>query len=127
MTWPVLICGEDLSSIQSLQALVESEGFSVDASMHPSQVVGPCLRGRYKLAIVALGEEDESSEDERLELIRLIHEINPRLPVVVVSGPESLQIEREIRSLGIFYLLTTPLSRRELRDVLRCALGRRER
>ncbi|HSR51361.1 MAG TPA: hypothetical protein VLV83_11070 [Acidobacteriota bacterium] len=121
MSPAVLICGEDFSSVQSLHVLVESQGYTADASSHPSEIVKLCLRNRYKLGIVALGSVAAEDNSGR-EMVRLLHEVDPSLPVAAVSDPESLQDERELRSLGIFYLLTTPLSRKELGDVVRCAL-----
>lgn len=122
----VLICGDDPLSLQSLEALLREGGFRPSACTHLSAAVQPCLRGDCRLAIVALGYPDAAHMENRYEPIRLIREICPELPVVVVSDPEDLEAERELRSLGIFYLLTTPLSTAELSDVVRCAMRKRQ-
>jgi DNA-binding response OmpR family regulator len=120
----ILICGEDPVALRALEALLQAAGFPADRFSHLSRAVTPCLRGSYKLAIVALGSAAFPRTQERLELIRVMREISPKLPLVVVSDPESLEIERELRSLGIFYLLTMPLSPKELKDVVQCALNK---
>ncbi len=121
----VVICGSDPVALRSLEALVRAEGFKCSTFSHLSETLQRCQRGQCKLAIVSLDYPARVESGGRLEPVRVIRQICPDLPVVVVSDPEELEEERQLRSLGIFYLQTTPVSARELSDVVRCAIRKR--
>lgn len=55
-----------------------------------------------------------------------INQIDPLLPVIVLSASDFLELQRRIRSWKIFYCLVGPLDGEETRGVLRAALRRTE-
>ncbi|HUV13700.1 MAG TPA: hypothetical protein VMY18_08645 [Acidobacteriota bacterium] len=120
-----LICGEDPVSLRFLEAMLEAEGFKVEAYSHVSRAVLPCLRRRYRMAIISLEHFEWAESEEKLEILRIIRGIDPLMPLVVICEQESLEVERRLREEGIFYFLTRPVSVRELREVVQCAIMKR--
>ena len=118
----VLICGEDPVSLRFLEAMLEAEGFKVETHSHVSRAVLPCLRRRYRMAIISLEHFEWAQSEEKLESLRIIRGIDPLMPLVVICEQESLEVERKLREEGIFYFLTRPVSVRELREVVECAI-----
>lgn len=66
-----------------------------------------------------------AESDEKLESLRIIRGIDPLMPLVVICAQECLEVERRLREEGIFYFLTRPVSVRELREVVECAIRSR--
>lgn len=122
-----LICGDDPVSLQFLEAMLKADDYKVEALTHVSEAVRSCLRRRYRLIIFSLTQFDWRETDERLESLRVIREIAPMIPLIVVSDQESLQLERKLRAEGIFYFLTGPVSAQELRAVVDCAINKQKR
>jgi DNA-binding NtrC family response regulator len=121
------ICCEDPVSLQFLEAMLRSSGFTVEAFSHVSEAIHPCLRRRYKVAILWLGYFEGPSVEEKLETLRVIRQIDPLIPRVVICDQQSLQIERRLRAEGIFYFVTKPVSAHELCDAVSCALSKCEK
>ena len=121
----VLICDTDPGSLQVLEAVLKAEGCQVESFSHLSEAVVPCLRRKYKVAVLSLGHRDWLETEDRLEPLRIIRKLDPDIPLVVVSDQEDLETERKLRTIGIFYLLTRPVSFEELRAVVRSAIDKR--
>ena len=122
----VLICGKDPTEIGVLEQLLYVAGVESESLSKMSHIVNSCLRGNHSLVLISLRYGGWEGAEERLEVVRVLHEICPDLPIVVVSDPEDLDTERQLRSLGIFYLLTRPVSVNELKDVVECAMRRQQ-
>lgn len=101
--------------------------------------MGPVLWGEHQVAIVprvadavrlllltrydAVVLDMDEERQERLEALPVISRLNPRLPILAVSGKPSVEAESTIRSAGTFCLLPRPLARGELERHLAAALG----
>ena len=124
----VLISGEDPGSLRFLEALLKAGGFEVESFPQLSKAVVPCLRRKYKMALISISHKGGSEEAEAmLEPLRMMHELDPGLPLVVVCDQESLEMERKLRGVGIFYLLMEPFSSEELRAVVDSAISKHSR
>ena len=77
------------------------------------------------MAIISLEHFEWAQSEEKLESLRIIRGIDPLMPLVVICEQESLEVERKLREEGIFYFLTRPVSVRELREVVECAIKKR--
>jgi len=58
-----------------------------------------------------------------LEALPIVNQIDPSLPVIIVADDETLETERAVRRLKIFYYLVKPVDFRELRDAIRQAVS----
>ncbi len=124
----VLISDEDPGSLRFIEALLKAGGFEVESFSQLSEAVAPCLRRKYKMALISISHKGGSEEVEAmLEPLRMMHELDPDMPLVVVCDQESLEMERKLREAGIFYLLTKPFSSRELRAVVESAISKHNR
>ena len=56
------------------------------------------------------------------QTIEKVRAIDPDMPILVMTGDETLGTEREIRHLGVFYYFIKPLEIGEIRQVLFRAL-----
>ena len=81
----VLICDTDPGSLQVLEAILKAEGCQVESFSHLSEAVVPCLRRKYKVAVLSLSYRDCLETEERLEPLRVMRKLDPDMPLVVVS------------------------------------------
>jgi len=56
------------------------------------------------------------------ETISLLKRINPSLPIIVITGNTSLDVERKTRDKGIFYYFTKPFDMEEMKKVVKLAI-----
>ena len=119
-----LIYSEDAVSGSFLAGLLTAEGLEVETISHFSEAIAPCLQRRYRMAILSLDPAGWPPREQRLEVVRVLRQIDPDLPLIVVCDEEGLEMERKLRSAGIFYILTRPLSRLELLAVVKCAIDK---
>lgn len=117
----VLVCAGDSGPRRLLEAALTGEGLTVEAFSCVSEAAAPCLRRKYKVAVICL----ERIETETwIEPLRILRQIDPFMPLVVLCKLGDLEMERKLRSAGIFYLLSRPLATDELRAVVKCAIGK---
>lgn len=123
-----LICGEDAAAAQFLAAVLESRGFSVETVPHVSQAIPACLRGEYKMAVVSLDRRAwPSCSGELFEPFRVLHQVAPSMPLVVVCEEGGLEVESRLREEGVFYFLTKPFAAGELSAAVECAIRKSEK
>ena len=124
----VLINDQDPGSLRSMEALLKAEGFEVESFSKLSKAVAPCLRRKYKMALISISHKGGSEEAEaKLESLRMMRELDSEMPLVVICDQESLEMERKLRAVGIFYMLTKPFSSEELRAVIESAISKHNR
>ena len=61
-----------------------------------------------------------------VQVLSMVKNLDPDLPVIVITGDSSIDLERKIRSLGVFYYLIKPFKMEELREVISSAIRLRE-
>ncbi len=124
----VLISDEEPGSLRSMEALLKADGFEVESFSQLSKAVVPCLRRKFKTALISISHKGGSEEAEaKLESLRMMRELDSEMPLVVICDQESLEMERKLRAVGIFYLLTKPFSSEELRAVVESAISKHNR
>ena len=118
------IYAEDAAAGSLLAGLLIAEGFEVETISHFSEAIAPCLQRSYRTAILSLDHARWPPRKQRLEVVRVLRQIDPDLPLIVICDEEGLEMERELREAGIFYFLTRPLSPVELLAVVKCAIDK---
>lgn len=122
-----LIYAEEADSRRYLATLLTSKDLKVKVAEHFSEIVGPCLERKCRMVIFVLGPGGVPEEVERFQVLRILQQIDADLPVVVICDEEGLEMERELRSAGIFYFLSRPFSGDELLGAVRCAIEKSQR
>ena len=117
----VLICERDHSVAQSWAELLAADGHTVSVVEPVKVAVEGALSEPCGMVVVTVSPGD----DEGLELIPAVHEVDQKMPVVVVGETESLELEREARIRKVFYYLVQPVEPDELKAVVGRALGTR--
>ena len=110
----ILLIEDDTSLAANLQEVLEGEGFRISH----------CTRGDEGLRRAGSEECDVVLTDLRLpglgglELVRQLHELQPRLPVVLMTAHGTIDTAIEATKFGAYDYLPKPLEPQRLREVL---------
>lgn len=56
------------------------------------------------------------------ETISIVKRIHPGLPIIVITGDESSEMEKKMRAQGVFYYFVKPFKMEKMKEVIRAAL-----
>jgi len=114
----ILIADDDRFARDFLRKVLGEENCEIQVVESGSEVIRRLLRQKFNLLFldIYMGGMDG------LEAIPLIKEIDPDLPIVVVTGDLSTQTKNKIQALGIFDYLTKPLNPLEVKNIIKIAL-----
>jgi len=56
------------------------------------------------------------------ETISVVKRIRPHLPIIVITGDESSEMERKIRAQGVFYYFVKPFNMEKMKEITKAAL-----
>jgi DNA-binding NtrC family response regulator len=113
----VLIGSSSAQEAEALGQLLSQEGYQIDLAVRPFQAMEKLMTTNFQAAILMLQAEDRSW----IEFIPVFNSLLPRLPLIIVAEPESLETERLVRQGRIFYYLLKPVDMVEIKAVLRDA------
>jgi len=116
----VLIGCSSAPEAEALGQLLSQEGYQIDLAVRPFQAMEKLMTTNFKAAILMLRTDDQSW----IEFIPIFNSLLPRLPLIIVAEPESLETERLVRQGRIFYYLLKPVDMMEIKAVLRNASER---
>lgn len=114
----ILIADDDKFFREKLRLELAQQGYNVDAVKDGEDAVRKCQGASYSVLIVDAHLETISGAEVIIAVKKAGHE----LPVIVITGDHSLELERELRSLGIFYYLIKPFGMREMLEVVESAM-----
>ena len=113
----ILVCTRREDILAELGPLLRSE-HQVAIVPHVADVVRSLLLTRMDAVILDI--DDEMAQ--HVDLLPVVARLNPRVPLLTVSDPTTLEVEAAIRAAGIYSLLVRPLSPGELERHLAAAL-----
>lgn len=105
----------------ALAAVLGDAGLEMEWAGSGPAAVSEVLAGNVAVCVVVAGGRG----DEELDFLPCINQVDPLLPVIVLSAADSLELQRRIRSCKVFYYLVGPPADGEAREVLAAALPRR--
>lgn len=113
----ILVCtrGEDM--LAELGPLLRSE-YQIAIVPHVTNVVRCMLLTRLDAVVLDINEELA----QHIDILPVIARLNPRIPILTVSKPTTLEVEAAIRAAGIFCFLLRPLAPGEVERHLAAAL-----
>jgi DNA-binding NtrC family response regulator len=87
----VLIADDQVNILDALRLLLGGEGFDVTTVASPSELIDALERAEFDVALIDLNyTRDTTSGQEGFELLDRIRQIDPTLPVLVMTGWSSV-------------------------------------
>ena len=110
----ILFATNDRNLRSHLIPIMEEKGFLTTVLNQGRDVVLTVLDREIDLLILDLDLDGMSG----LEIIPIIRKTRPRIPIIVISGDNSLETGGKILHYGIFYYLLKPINVDEISEVL---------
>ena len=119
-----ILVADDQSDIRdALRLLLKSEGYQVDTVASPAEALAAVATDAFDLALIDLNyARDTTSGQEGLELLQRLHEHQPVLPVVALTGWGTVDVAVESVRRGACDFLTKPWDNPRLLATIRAHL-----
>jgi len=110
----VLIAEDEFTTADAIQRLVENLGHSTAWACTGPEAQHCLEQDAYELLILSAQLRD----CDILQLLPVLRENHPDLPVVTLTARNSLTLEQQIRQLGAICYLIKPLNIHELESIV---------
>jgi DNA-binding NtrC family response regulator len=98
-----------------ISTILTEEGYQVEWTDSGPAAICEALSGALAACILFVGRNAEREVD----YIPCLNRVDPKLPIIVISEHDSVELQRKIRRHRVYYYLLLPLDRDEIRAVLR--------
>src|SRR5919112_1504843 len=116
----VLIADDQPAVIEALRLLLKGEGFETRAVASPADVAEALARQTFDVALIDLNyTRDTTSGEEGLDLLTRIRELDPTLPVVVMTAWGSVELAVAALQRGASDFVQKPWENARLLTILR--------
>src|SRR5687767_5689976 len=116
----VLIADDQPAVIEALRLLLKGEGFETRTVASPSDAAEALTRQTFDVALIDLNyTRDTTSGHEGLDLLARMHELDPTLPVVVMTAWGSVGLAVEAMQRGASDFVQKPWDNARLLTILR--------
>ncbi|MDT5262805.1 MAG: hypothetical protein QOC61_1809, partial [Acidobacteriota bacterium] len=116
----VLIADDQPAVIEALRLLLKGEGFEIKSVASPSDVAEALSRQPFDVALIDLNyTRDTTSGEEGLDLLARLRELDPTLPVVVMTAWGSVELAVEAMQRGARDFVQKPWDNARLLTILR--------
>ena len=106
----VLIVADQLPLLQSLQALLQINGYRVDLATGGSEAITKLQDGNYQLLLLDL----QVPGIDGIEILEFMHQAKLDLEAVVISGDTSFPVIKNVMRLGAYDFIRKPYNSKEL-------------
>lgn len=115
----ILVVDDDPDIVLALQDFLDHDGYEVSVAGTCAEAISQAHEHHYNAVLLDLGLPDGDGSS----VLRTLHELQPQLPVIILTAYTST--DRTVGSLtqGAFAYLTKPYNRDELRAILQRAVG----
>lgn len=117
----ILILDSDKDSVQRLTETLGKEGYKVESINQPSRVIEKIKNDQ--IDVLLLGVEAQGIKG--YDLVPIIKRINRFIPIIVISGDDSIEVATRFREQGVFFYALKPLDMKEIKVVVKNALDKR--
>jgi len=114
----ILVADDDKFFRDRLRKVLQEEGYSVQTVESGVAAIRKILKEKFYALILDIYMEGMGG----FETISILKKIDPHLPIIVITGNDSLETERKIRTKGIFYYFVKPFDMKEMKEVVKLAL-----
>src|SRR5215204_4103687 len=116
----VLIADDQPAVIEALRLLLKGDGFETRAVASPADVAEALARQSFDVALIDLNyTRDTTSGQEGLDLLARLRELDPTLPVVVMTAWGSVELAVEAMQRGARDFVQKPWDNARLLTILR--------
>lgn len=114
----VLVFSRKPTGEGGIATILTEEGYQVEWTDSGPSAICEALSGALAACIIFVGRV----ADREVDYIPCLNRVDPKLPIIVVSEHDSVELQRRIRKHRVYYYLPLPVERDELRSVLRGAV-----
>ncbi len=120
----ILIADDQFDVLEALRLLLKPEGYDIETVPSPDEVIRSLEKREYDTLIMDLNyTRDTTSGQEGLDLLSKVQEIDPILPVVVMTAWGTVNLAVEAMRRGACDFLTKPWENERLVSIVRTQLN----
>ncbi len=110
----ILVAEDDRNLSRSMDTWLTLEGFQVVTVYNGEEALNKLLLQKYDLLITDIAMPRLNGQ----ELIEQIRKVNPKLPIMVVSGKLNEDLVEALHQLGVNYIIPKPIKPSEFRNFI---------
>ena len=114
----ILVVDDDQFMRKLLREELIKEGYDIQTVEAGSIAIKRILVENFDVLILDIHMAGITGQ----ETISVVKRIRPHLPIIVITGDESSEMEREIRAQGVFYYFVKPFNMKKMKEVIKAAL-----
>jgi DNA-binding response OmpR family regulator len=118
----ILVCDDDPRMRDTIVEAMAAEGMDVDTADRAVDAIQRIMRTSYRALILDLKLPGLGG----LDAISVVKRFDASLPIIVMTGHASYEVEQAARAAGIFYYLVKPFNLDELVAAVRAAVRFRD-
>lgn len=118
----ILVCEDDARMRDTIAETLAGEAFDVDTADRAVDAIQRVMRTSYRALILDLKLPGLGG----LDAIGVVKRFDESLPIIVMTGHASYEVEQAARAAGIFYYLVKPFNLEELVAAVRAAVRFRD-
>ena len=100
-----------------IASILSQEGYQAEWTDSGPTAICEALSGALGACIIVVSRNG----DREVDYIPCLNRVDPKLPIIVISEHDSVELQRRIRRHRVYYYLLMPINREEIRAVLRSA------
>ena len=108
----ILIADANEEEREHLSLALAGEGYKVETAMASSEVIQK-LQSSGEIGVIVM--DVNMPGVKAYEVIPIVKKINRRIPIIVMSSDNSIDLARKVRQAGIFFYAMKPLNIEEMK------------
>lgn len=114
----ILVVDDDQFMRKLLREELVKEGYDIQAVEAGSIAIKKILVQNFDVLILDIHMAGITGQ----ETISVVKKIRCHLPIIVITGDESSEMETKIRAQGVFYYFVKPFNMKKMKEVIKAAL-----
>jgi DNA-binding NtrC family response regulator len=110
----VLVADSDIPALSNIVEMIQRWGHHAEKSETAQDTLEKVEEKPFDLVLLDMSLPDMTAQD----LIGKLKELRPDIGIVTMTGTSTNELEKEIRTLGIVYYMSKPVSENILKDIL---------
>ena len=114
----ILIVDDNISITRSFSRIFRKIGFLTEIALNGNQAISVIQKNQIDLVVLDLDMPIKNGFETLLE----IKEINPQLPVIIVTGQEAKEVRIKVMKAGATNFFTKPVDFKILKNIINMLL-----
>jgi len=110
----VLVADSDMPALSNIVELIQRWGHHAEKSETAQDTLKKVEKKQFDLVLLDMSLPDMTAQD----LIGKLKELWPDIGIVTMTGASTNELEKKIRTLGIVYYMSKPVSENILKAIL---------